>query len=85
MSFLRRRSTHHVTLYGKPGCHLCEDVRELLRALERRHRLTVEEVDIRGDPALFRRYDILIPVVVIDGEIELVAPIDERALRQALS
>lgn len=81
---LRRRTWHHVTLYGKPGCHLCEDARALLDRLGADRRFQLEEVDITTDPELFRRYDIRIPVILIDGAVELEAPIRESALRQAL-
>ena len=82
MKWFGRR--HTVRLYGKPGCHLCEDARSVLDRLQQRYRFEIEEVDITSDPALFRRYDILIPVIVIDGVREMEAPISERDLRRAL-
>ena len=82
MKWFRRH--HTVRLYGKPGCHLCEDARSVLDRLQQRYRFEIEEVDITKDPALFRRYDILIPVIVIDGVREMEAPISERNLRRAL-
>jgi glutaredoxin len=85
MRLFRRRRPHHITLYGKPGCHLCEDARRLLTSLEARYQLIVHEVDISQDPALFRLYDVRIPVIVVDGRRELEAPIDERELRRALA
>lgn len=80
----RRRPVRQVTLYGKPGCHLCEDAHALLVDLSRRYPLVLTEVDIRGDPALFRAYDVRIPVILIDGRVTLEAPIDVGALRRAL-
>jgi len=85
MRFARvRRAPRRVVLYGKPGCHLCEDARLLLDQLSRRYRLTVEEIDIRGDPALYRRYDILIPVIRIEHGPEISAPITRATLLAAL-
>ena len=84
MRLLRQRRHHHLVLFGKPGCHLCDDTRHLLDVLGSRHSFTVEEVDITSDPALFRRYDIRIPVILVDGEEELDAPIQEAALRRSL-
>lgn len=75
---------HHIVLYGKPGCHLCDEARALLDRLSRRYPMDVEEVDITRDPDLFRRYDIRIPVLLIDGRIEMDAPIGEDGLRRAL-
>ena len=80
-----KRTSHHITLYGKPGCHLCEDALVLLRKIQRRRLLDIEEIDITTDRDLFRRYDIRIPVIVIDDSIELEAPISEKNLRAALS
>ena len=57
-----------VTLYGKPGCHLCDEAREVLRAVRARRAFDLEEVDITRDPALEREYRERIPVVAVDGE-----------------
>ena len=57
-----------LTLYGKPGCHLCDDARAAVAAVRARHRFELEEVDITLDPALFNRYGERIPVLDIDGE-----------------
>lgn len=73
-----------VRLYERPGCHLCEDAEALLRRLARRYPMRIEKVDITSDPDLVRRYDIVIPVIVVNGRHELSAPIDERALKKAL-
>ena len=82
--FLSRGRPKHVIVYGKPGCHLCDDVILLLQKLGKRNHIELHEVDIRTDPDLFRRYDIIIPVVVIDGTVETHAPIDEQKLAEAL-
>ena len=80
----RRRPPRKVTLYSKPGCHLCEEALALLLQLRRRYPMEIMEVDITRDAALYRAYDIRIPVIVIDGERELDAPIEEAVLRRAL-
>lgn len=82
--FRRHENTRHITLYGKPGCHLCDDARMLLTAAARQQALSIQEVDITQDPALFRTYDIRIPVIVIDGEIMIEAPITAQSLGDAL-
>lgn len=56
-----------VTLYGRPGCHLCDDARLVLEGLRARVPFALEEVDIEGDPALHARYLERIPVVALDG------------------
>jgi hypothetical protein len=58
-----------VTLYGRPGCHLCDEARTGLEQLRRAGvGFTLREVDIEADPELHRRLLELIPVVEVDGE-----------------
>ncbi|HEV2771707.1 MAG TPA: glutaredoxin family protein [Thermoleophilaceae bacterium] len=57
-----------VTLYGRPGCHLCEEAQAAVAAARSRREFALEEVDISLDPLLARRYGERIPVVAIDGE-----------------
>jgi glutaredoxin len=56
-----------VTLYGKPGCHLCEDARAVIDRVRADHEFELKEVDITLDPGLFRAYGERIPVVAVDG------------------
>jgi glutaredoxin len=75
---------HTVILYSKPDCHLCHETRDLLVALRRECAFTFMVVDITTDETLLAQYRHTIPVVVIDDELELTAPILERELRSAL-
>jgi glutaredoxin len=56
-----------VTLYGKPGCHLCEEARAVVERVRAERPFTLEEVDVTLDPALHREYGERIPVLAIDG------------------
>jgi len=76
---------HHLILYGKPDCHLCHEARDLLVALQREYRFTFDDVDITHDRAREDKYRYAIPVIVIDTQLELEAPIHERELRAALN
>lgn len=80
------RDTHQVLLYTRPGCHLCDEARGLVLAIARATGTTVDlvEVDITTDAVLVERYGIRIPVLVVDGNGELAAPIRERDVRRAL-
>ncbi len=73
-----------VTLYGKPGCHLCDDAIALLDALGSDYEVEVGHVDITTDPELFRSFDMSIPVIVFADGASLSAPIRETDLRGAL-
>jgi len=68
-------------LYGRPGCHLCEEARLRLEALG----LRVEERDVTQDEALHSRYLERIPVGVLDGREVFELEVDEAALADALS
>ncbi|MDQ2897750.1 MAG: glutaredoxin family protein [Actinomycetota bacterium] len=57
-----------VVLYGRPGCHLCDDAREILLRVRAEHPFILQECDIEHDDALFTAYLERIPVVTIDGE-----------------
>jgi len=61
-------SQHQVCIYSKPGCHLCEEVKEVLCRCAERNSLIINEVDISKDPTLLREYGHRIPVVTIDGK-----------------
>jgi glutaredoxin len=73
-----------LTLYGKPGCHLCEEARAVVLAVRTGHPFELEEIDITRDPALEARYRERIPVIAIDGrevlELVIEGPDLERCL-----
>ncbi|TMD57205.1 MAG: glutaredoxin family protein [Chloroflexi bacterium] len=83
---LVRRRTHRgppveARLLEKPDCGLCAEAHRALRRVALDVPLEIERVDITKDPALFERYALRIPVVVV-GERELdAAGVDDRALR----
>ena len=58
-----------LTIYSRPGCHLCE----VMKAVVERvlplvgTAVTVEEIDISSDPELEARYGLEIPVMLLDG------------------
>jgi len=74
-----------VTLYGRPGCHLCDDARAALVPLAAELRFALEEVDIEGDDDLHRRYLERIPVVALDGEELFDFFVDEGILRRSIA
>ncbi len=69
-----------ITLYGRPGCHLCDDARAVLDRVGEPYDL----VDIEGDDELFKRYLERIPVIAVDGEEAFDFFVDEEALRARL-
>jgi glutaredoxin len=73
-----------VTLYGRPGCHLCDEAREALQRVRTRTPFTLEEVNIETDDELHKRYLERIPVVTLDGEHLFDHEVDEQALAQRI-
>ena len=58
-----------VVLYTRKQCHLCDIVRDVIRAAQRRHALAIElrEIDIDENPRLREEFDLRVPVVSIAG------------------
>jgi glutaredoxin len=74
-----------VTLYTRPGCHLCDEARAKLEKLRAEVGFEVEEVDIETDDALHAAYLERIPVICLDGEHVSDYFVDERTLTARLN
>ena len=74
-----------ITLYGRPGCHLCDEAREAIVALRSEVApFELREVNIERDDGLLARYLERIPVVAVDGNTVSELQIDLDALRRLL-
>ena len=60
-------SKHHVIIYSRPGCHLCDEAKAAIRRAGCDDQFTLEEVNIESDDELLIKYKYDIPVIVIDG------------------
>jgi glutaredoxin len=56
-----------LTLFSRPGCHLCDDMKAAIDRVSQSIALTLHVVDISGDPDLEARYGVEIPVLLVDG------------------
>lgn len=56
-----------VTIYSRPGCHLCDEMKAVVERVGRSVPMIVQERDISSDPGLEARYGQEIPVLEIDG------------------
>jgi glutaredoxin len=56
---------HEVTLYTRPGCHLCEEAKSAIAPLLSECGAVLREVTIEGDTVLEERYGLDIPVIFI--------------------
>jgi len=77
-----------VTLYTKPGCHLCEEARLVVEQVCAELGERFEEVDITAGPGaeeLMRTYGEEIPVTFVDGKQHDYWRVDPARLRAALA
>lgn len=56
-----------ITLYSKPGCHLCEEMKSEIARADCAAAYELKEVNIESDAELSARYRFDIPVLLIDG------------------
>jgi glutaredoxin len=77
--------TPRVTLYSRPGCHLCDDARTVIARVCAELGEEYVDVSIDGDPELQRRFAEEIPVTFVDGRQHDFWRVDEARLRAALS
>ena len=73
-------------VYGRPYCHLCDEMIIALRALQHELRFQFEVVDVDSHVALEERYGERVPVL-IDAQDEEICHywLDESALRKRLA
>ena len=76
-----------LTIYSKPGCHLCDEMKSLVHRVVAQHSndpISVNEIDISSDPDLLERYGLEIPVLLIDGKKTAKYRVSEEELRRML-
>ncbi|MGH3415243.1 MAG: glutaredoxin family protein [Actinocrinis sp.] len=84
MDYRVRMESDRITLIGKPGCHLCDDAREVIARVAGDLGVGWTELDINEDPALAEQYWEQIPVTLVDGRRHDFWHVDEARLRAAL-
>jgi glutaredoxin len=74
-----------ITVYSRPGCHLCVEAVEALVTLHAEgYRFSLHEIDIESEELLLKRLLEKIPVVEIDGVVVSELLLDEAAVRARL-
>ena len=69
-----------LVLYGRPGCHLCDEARTVLERVGH----PFDDIDITTDDVLHARYLERIPVITIEGAEVFEFFVDETVLRRRL-
>ncbi|MFI6389079.1 glutaredoxin family protein [Nonomuraea sp. NPDC050547] len=75
---------HEITLYGRQGCHLCDDARAVIAKVAAELGIRWTEVDIDGSAELREKYNDMIPVTLVDGVQHDFWRVSEERLRAAL-
>ena len=74
-----------LTIYSKPGCHLCDEMKAVIsRAIAGRPGIAIEEIDISTNRELLEQYGLEIPVLMIDGRKAAKYRVSEDGLRRMI-
>ncbi len=73
-----------VSIYTRPGCHLCDEAKAAILASGCGGEFTLEEINIDEDPELRERYGYDIPVVFINGVKAFKHRVDAREFKRKL-
>jgi glutaredoxin len=76
---------HTVTLLVRPGCHLCDEARNVIAAVCAEVGVPWSERDITADPEDYRRYADSVPVTLVDGAEHDLLRVSAERLRRALT
>ena len=71
-----------IEIYSRPGCHLCDEAKEVIDRVGRRVPFNVSVINIDNDPALEKLYGEQIPVVFINGNKAFKYHVDEAELEK---
>jgi len=74
-----------VLVYSKPGCCLCDDVKEKLEVLQATHPFRLRVLNILDDPEANRKFKEEIPVVFINGKKAFKFSLDEEKFLKKLA
>ncbi len=74
----------HVILYTRENCPLCDGAKRVIEELYEEIPLTLDITDIHSDDRLVERYQLMIPVVNIDGQDAFYGKVVKSDLRKRL-
>ena len=77
-------ATIALTLYGRPECHLCDEMKAVVPPIAAEFGCRIETIDITGDIDLERRFGHEVPVLLVNGRKAFKYRVTERELRKRL-
>lgn len=81
---LQLASPRDVTIYSRPGCHLCEQAKAQIAPLLKEFSARLTEINIDEDPDLHARYDYDVPVIFIGARKAAKYRVDPAQFRRQL-
>jgi glutaredoxin len=73
-----------LTLYSRPGCHLCDAMKKQIAPLVAKFKAHLREVNIDEDPILRQRYNEEVPVLFLGSHKAAKYSVDIEQLRAQL-
>jgi glutaredoxin len=73
-----------INLYSKTNCPLCDKAKQVLQELQKEFSFQINEIDIYQDDVLLEKYQLMIPVVEIDGEEVAFGIVQKDVIRKRL-
>lgn len=81
---LQLAAPRDVTLYSRPGCHLCKEAKAQIAPLLKEFGARLTEINIDEDPELRARYDYEIPVIFLGARKAAKHRVDPAQFRRQL-
>jgi len=57
-----------LTFFTKENCGLCNEAKDIIKSLRLEHEIEVTEIDIYSYDELLEKYQLMIPVIQINGQ-----------------
>jgi glutaredoxin len=81
---LQLAAPRDVTIYSRPGCHLCEEAKAQIAPLLKEFGARLTEINIEEDPELRARYDYDVPVIFLGARKAAKHRVDPAQFRRQL-
>lgn len=79
------REVLEVTLYTRPGCHLCDEAKSQIAPILAEFGARLREINIDADPSLREQFNLDVPVVFVAGRKVAKHRVDLRQFRHQLA
>ncbi|MFJ7827623.1 glutaredoxin family protein [Psychrobacillus sp. NPDC096623] len=73
-----------INFYTRPGCHLCDDARLMLKLVREDVEFEINEINIEEDDAFHEKYMLMIPVIELEDKIIQYGQVDYATILEAL-